>query len=389
MTKRQYKSFQKLTPAPVKITFWKRLDKTLILAAILCSAISTILLYSIWKNEILSSVGSSYYQTQLISCILGVICLLILAAADYQKFIKLWYIYAPVALILVFLTFTSLGYKREGADDQAWLNLGFTTFQPSELLKLAFIGTFALHLSKDEKNMNHPLHMLLLVLHGLFPIGLVGLQGDYGTAIVFSVIFMGMILSAKINWKYVLAAAILIPVMAILAWNFILGDIHKKRILVLLHPGTDPENLEYQQDKGLSALSNGKLSGVGLFAGNDAYVSVPELHNDFMFAQVGQVFGFVGAIVVLILLTFICLKILSNGFHAKNHMGMFLCTGVFSLFYAHCVMNIGMVLKVMPVIGVPLPFISAGGSATVCMYIALGIVISVYSQNKKLILLQK
>lgn len=380
---RQYKSARKEKPERWLPHYLRQLDKSLILAALLCSGLSVLLLYSIWQNDIISSVDASQYRTQLVSCLLGLACLLVISAVDYHKIVRLWFLYAPVTLILTLLCFTSLGHKRAGADDQAWLNLGFIQFQPSEVLKLAFILTFALHLAKDEQNMNRPLHMLLLCMHGLIPTGLIALQGDYGTAIVFAVIFLGMLFSAKISWKYILGFLVAIPVALFAVWNLILGDTHKKRILVLIHPGTDPENIEYQQDRGLEALSNGKIFGVGLFRGEEDYVAVPELHNDFIFAQIGQVFGFVGAMAVIVVLAFLCLKVLYNGYRAKDKLGMFICVGVFAMLFIHCVMNIGMVLKVAPVIGVPLPFLSAGGTATVSMYIALGFVISAYTHNDK------
>ena len=373
---------QEKTPGLIR-RHWKQLDKFLILTVLICSALSTMLLYSIWQNNILSTVSDSQYITQLVGSLIGLVCILLLSIVDYHKIVRLWFIYAPIALILTMLCFTSLGVKRDGADDQAWLNLGFIQFQPSEILKLAFILTFSLHLAKDEKNMNHPLHMLLLCIHGAIPTGLIALQGDYGTAIVFAAIFLGMLFAAKISWKYVIAFLAAIPVALILIWNFVLGDTHKNRILVLLHPGTDPDGLEYQQDLGLNALANGKIFGVGLFAGEDAYVSVPELHNDFIFAHIGQALGFVGAMVVVVLLAFICLKVLGNAMRCNDKMGTLLCTGVFSMLFTHCVMNIGMVLKVMPVIGIPLPFLSAGGTATVSMYVAIGFVVSTYSHNQK------
>ena len=233
---RVYKSTKREKPVSPLVSYWRRLDKPLILAALLCSLLSIILLYSIWQNHIISSVGASYYRTQLLSCGLGMVCLLVLSAIDYHKIVRLWFLYAPIALVLTLLTFTALGHRRAGADDQAWLNLGFIQFQPSEVLKLAFILTFSLHLAKDEGNMNKPLHMLLLCVHGAIPTGLIALQGDYGTAIVFAVIFLGMLFAAKISWKYVLAFLIAIPAALVVAWNFLLGDTHKKRILVLLHP---------------------------------------------------------------------------------------------------------------------------------------------------------
>ena len=344
----------------------------------LCSALSVVLLYSIYINHTLSEIDDDDYIIQLVAVGIGVLSVLVLAAIDYHKIARLWFVYAPIALILVLLTFTSLGYRRAGADDQAWLQLGSITLQPSEILKLAFILTLA----KDEENMNRPLHMLLLILHGCMPIGLVFLQGDYGTAVVFAFIFAAMMLIAHISWKYVLAGMIAVPAALMVAWNFVLGSLHKNRILVLLHPGTDPEGLEYQQDLGLSALASGKLFGVGLFD-SDSYISVPEMHNDFIFSYIGQTLGFVGAMAVVLVMVFLCLRTLANGLRANDRQGMFLCIGVSSMIFTHCFMNIGMVLKVMPVIGVPLPFLSAGGTSTLSMYIAIGMVISVRTHNER------
>lgn len=361
--------------------YWRKLDKSLLLAALLCSTLSVLLLYSIYANHVLAEIDDDYI-VQLMAVGIGVCAVLILAAIDYHKIARFWFIYAPVALILVLLTFTSLGYQRPGADDQAWLQIGSITLQPAEILKLAFILTFSLHLAKDEENMNRPFHMLLLILHGCLPMGLVVLQGDYGTAIVFAFIFAAMIIIARISWKYILAGMIAVPTVLVLAWNFVLGSTHKNRILVLLHPGTDPEGLEYQQDLGLTALASGKLFGIGLFDAED-YISVPEMHNDFIFSYIGETLGFVGAMAVVLVMVFLCLRTLTNGLRANDRQGLFLCVGVSSMIFTHCFMNIGMVLKVMPVIGVPLPFLSAGGTSTLSMYIALGLVISVRTHNER------
>ena len=158
--------------------------------------------------------------------------------------------------------------------------------------------------------------------------------------------------------------------------------LHKNRILVLLHPGTDPMGLEYQQDLGLASLGAGGLFGKGLFGGKD-YVEVPEIHNDFIFAYIGQVFGFVGAIAVIILLAYICIKILNDSRNTMDKLGKLICLGTFAMIFTHCFMNIGMVLKVMPVIGIPLPFFSAGGTALVSMYVSIGMVLSCCAHNNK------
>ncbi len=357
------------------------IDAGLLFAVTLCSVISTVLIYSISHNKLLEGVGSSYWRTQLISMGMGLIAAVIMSFIDYRKLVKLWFIFAPAALILVGLTFTSLGYQRAGADDQAWIQIGSFSFQPSEVLKLAFILTFAYHLSRDEEEMNKPLHMLLLCIHALVPIGIVGLQGDYGTAIVFVFIFVFMICSAKISWKYLVTGPFVAAAGIAAMWFFALDEFHKKRVTILFHPGTDPENIEYQQDLGLMALKSGKIFGKGLFAKSSEYVSVPEMHNDFIFTYAGQVFGFLGSVGILIILTYICLKIFADSRVTRDHLGKFICMGAFGLIFSHCITNIGMVLKTAPVIGVPLPFMSAGGTAMVSMYTIIGIVLSTYSQR--------
>lgn len=357
------------------------IDAGLLFAVTLCSVISTVLIYSISHNKLLEGVGSSYWRTQLISMGMGLIAAVIMSFIDYRKLVKLWFIFAPAALILVGLTFASLGYQRAGADDQAWIQIGSFSFQPSEVLKLAFILTFAYHLSRDEEEMNKPLHMLLLCIHALVPIGIVGLQGDYGTAIVFVFIFVFMICSAKISWKYLVAGPFVAAAGIAAMWFFALDEFHKKRVTILFHPGTDPENIEYQQDLGLMALKSGKIFGKGLFAKSSEYVSVPEMHNDFIFTYAGQVFGFLGSVGILIILTYICLKIFADSRVTRDHLGKFICMGAFGLIFSHCIMNIGMVLKTAPVIGVPLPFMSAGGTAMVSMYTIIGLVLSTYSHR--------
>ncbi len=355
-------------------------DRGLILACMICSVISCIMLYSIAQNELLERCDFRTFRTQVIASVMGMIMVSILSVIDYNKIIRLWWIYAPVALGLVGLTFTSLGYRRSGADDQAWIAIGNFYLQPAEVLKLAFVLTFSYHLAKVEENMNQLGNMFLLCLHAAVPIGLVAKQGDYGTAIVFVVIFLAEMFSAKIAWRYILLAIISLPAVGILAWNFLLSDMHKNRILVILHPGTDPENLEYQQDLGISALANGQIFGIGLHS-EKGYVTVPEMHNDFIYAYSGQAWGLVGALLILFLLTYICLKVLTDSLYVKNYQGKFICIGIFGMIFSHCFLNIGMVLKVMPVIGIPLPFMSAGGTAVVCMYTAIGIVNSTRCHN--------
>lgn len=359
------------------------IDLGLLFAVTLCAVIGVLLIYSIAASGISEGegVGARYWQIQLVAMGLGIVVAIAISYIDYRKLVKLWWIFIPLSLAFVSLTFTALGVEREGADDRAWIQVFGISMQPSEVMKIAFILSFAYHLSRDEEDMNKPIHMLLLLAHAAVPVGVVVLQGDYGTAIVFAAIFTFMLISADISWKYLVAAPFAAAAAIAVMWFNFLSSFHKERILILFHPGTDPENIEYQQDLGLVALQSGGVFGKGIFAGLKEYIYVPELHNDFIFAHAGQVFGFVGAIGILIILAYICLKVFADSRITRDRLGRFICMGAFGLFFTHCVMNIGMVMKTAPVIGVPLPFISGGGTAMASMYAIIGLVLSTYSHR--------
>lgn len=364
-------------------SFWSRLDWLLLTLVTLCAGTSVVLLRTLWTQNITDKVDANDWIVQLISLGLGIAGCIVVSAIDYHKLARFWFLYAPVALGLCALTFTSLGYGREGADDRAWIDLGFVQLQPSEVLKLAFLLTFSLHISKVKDRLNQPMHLFLLLMHAAIPAGLVAAQGDYGTAIVFAAMTVFMLFTAGLSFWYLLGGAALLPLVFWFVWTYAFGDVHRRRIRVLLNPGSDPQGLEYQQDLGLRAIRTGKLFGLGLDAGSDAYVTVPEMHNDFIFSFIGEALGFVGAIAVIVILAALCLRIFRDSRLAKDPMGRTICMGVFAIMFTHGLMNLGMVLKVMPVIGIPLPFFSAGGTAMVSMYLCIGLVISAYTHNRK------
>ena len=359
--------------------FFKRIDHLLLLMVTVCAGVSVVMLKAMWDRQITNEVDENDWIVQLIALGIGLTGCVIVSAMDYHKLAKFWFLYAPAALGLVALTFTSLGYGREGADDIAWIDLGFIQIQPAEILKLVFLLTFSLHISKVAKRINQPLHLILLGMHAAVPMGIVAIQGDYGTAIVFAAMTVTMLFAAGLSLWYFLGGLVLSPIAVWVLWTYVFGDVHRNRILVLFNPGTDPLGLEYQPDLSIKALKAGGLFGLGLNA--EGYVNVPEMHNDFIFAFIGEAFGFVGAVGTVVILSAITLRIFADSRAAKDTMGRTICMGVFAILFTHAVMNIGMVLKVMPVIGVPLPFFSAGGTAMVSMYICIGLVISAYTHN--------
>ncbi len=365
-------------------TYIQRIDKILLLLVCAISGFAVYLLYTLYQNEISPSVSSGQYLTQLIASSAGLVVALVIAAINYKFIAKLWFIYAPTALIMTALLFTSLGVQNEGADDIGWLNLGFIQFQPSELLKLAFILSFAYHLSKVEDRMNEPIHFILLCIHGGVPTLLIVLTGDDGSAMVFLFVFLCMIFAAGLSWKYLLFFGAVTPVGIYVLWNYIMQPHQQQRFQVLWDTAMQEEEalgIYMQQRLGKIALGSGGLTGQGLSGGH--YTYVPEIHNDFIFSYIGMTMGLLGCLLVIGLLAALSLKILSSASAAKDLLGRSICVGVFALILFHSVINIGMVLGVAPVIGIPLPFFSAGGTSVACLFVAIGLVLSVGVHNTK------
>ena len=363
----------------------KNLDKAMLALCAIMSVFSVFLLYTMNVSGISAQVTGRQWRINALAAAVGIAAAMVISAIDYKFIARIWFVYAPITLILVLLLFTPLGRGVEGADDIGWLNLGFMQFQPSELLKIAFILTFAAHLSKVGSRLNEPLNMLLLCAHGAVPVFIIMKQGDDGSALVFISIFVIMLFAAGISWQYIIAALIAVPALIWFAWNYLMQPYQIKRIQILWDTQMQQDEIlgiYMQQYLGKKALGSGGITGLGLF-GSDNYTYVPELDTDFIFSYIGMTLGFVGCLLTAVMLAVICLKCLSVASAAKDTLGRLICIGVFAVFFSHSIINIGMDLGVMPVIGIPLPLISAGGTSAISMYAAAGLVMSVYSHRHK------
>ncbi len=315
---------------------------------------------------------------QFLSLCLGIGAAMVISAFDFETFIKRWYIVAAVGVIPVILTFF-IGFAPEGTDDKAWLDLGITTFQPSELLKICFIVTFAAHLSAVKPNINKLKYLIPVCIHGAAPVLLIHFQGDDGTALVFAVMVLCMLLSAGVSWKYFLAAGSAVVVASPIIFFLIMNDEQRARIINVFNIEADIQGQTFQQYRGRMALANGGLTGQGLFDGTLTSVGgVPEGQNDFIFVSIGEELGFLGCMAVLILLAAICLRALNIARICVKDSGKLICVGFFGMVFAQIIINIGMCVALMPVIGVTLPFFSAGGTSLLCLFLGVGLVMSVY-----------
>lgn len=361
------------------LDYLKNIDKIL---PLICLALIGFEIFLMNSMVTTGFINEETFRTQVLACILGILVGIVISAIDYRFFSKIWFVIAPVAVILQLLLFTPLGVQRD--DDIAWLDFGFITIQPSEILKFVYIITLATHISKLGENINSPKHLILVCIHGLAPAALIIVQGDAGSALVFVFMFICMLFMAGISWKYMLAGIATVPVVTLLAWNFVMQDKHKIRFLILFDKDLqEAEKLGkfYQQYNGTIVLGSGQLTGLGF--NQEHYHETPELSTDFIFAYIGMTLGFIGCMAVVIMLALLCLKLLSNASGAQTQLGKLICVGVFAMIFFHCVINIGVVLCVVPVIGIPLPFLSRGGTAIIMVNACIGLVLSVSAHKEK------
>lgn len=357
--------------------FIRETDKIMFLLCVFATGYGSLAVYSATRH--LGSMRPLFIQ--LIGMFVGIACAVVISAIDFDKLSKRWYLFVPLGIIPVILTFF-IGWAPEGTDDKAWLDLGFTTFQPSELLKICFIITFATHLSKVKPNINKLKYLLPVCLHGAFPVVLIHLQGDDGTALVFAIMVLCMMWAAGVSWKYFVAAFGSVAVCSPVIYFVIMNDEQRARLVNMFDIESDIMGATYQQYRGRMALANGGFSGQGLFNGTLTQTGgVPEGQNDFIFVSIGEELGFIGCMAVLILLAAICLRAINIARNCTKQNGKIICVGFFGMLLAQIVINIGMCIALMPVIGVTLPFFSAGGTSLICIYLGVGLVLSVYKHR--------
>ena len=365
--------------------YFSCVDKWMLFVCISVSVFGILIQYTLVNSSLAGTLGVSNrtYLVQIGASALGIIAAVIISNIDYHFMAKLWKLYMPVSVFLVILTFFIGVQVDEYIDDKAWLKLPFgLTFQPAELLKICLIMSFAYHLSKVKDQLNQPLNVLLLCLHGGLPVLLIHFQGDDGTALVVAAISLVMIFAAGLDWKYIISGfAVAVAALPII-WQYLFTDTQRNRFLSLyLEEYADPLGIGLQQRYSDISIGLGQLLGKGLF--KEDYWYVPNMHNDFVFAFIGQATGFVGAMFVVALLMGICFRALFSARTALDPLGAYICYGFFAMFFFQCFVNIGMCVSVIPVIGITLPLLSAGGTSILIIYLGVGLVLSVHLHRRR------
>lgn len=259
------------------------------------------------------------------------------------------------------------------------------SLQPSEFAKIVLIITIAriIDYFKQKGTLNKPLNILLLFLVIALPTLLIIKQPDYGTAMVLLVTVALMLFVGGIKWRYIISAILAVAIVVPLAYNYVLPEHAKKRIDVFLNPSLDPRGAGYNIIQSKLAVGSGQLWGMGLFNGNQTQLGIlPMKTTDFIYPVISEEMGFVFSSLVIILFVALLIRIINIAKTAKDSFGGLLCIGVFAMIFAHFVENIGMSMGLLPITGIPLPFISYGGSSMLTNMIAIGLVMSVACRRK-------
>ncbi len=361
--------------------YFRETDKILLSLSIFASLYGCLMVLS--STRYTGSMRAFFVQLAALAVSLS-IAVAISVLIDYNTLVKWWFIPAALALILVGLTFV-IGYAPAGTDDKAWIKLPMgMSFQPSELLKIAFTITFAKHVSAVGERVTSFGNTLLLCLHGAVPVMLIHIQGDDGTALVIAIIFICMLLASGIKMRYFAIAGALAAVALPFVWFFVMNNDQRNRFMILFNPEADLYGKGWQQWRARIAMANGGFFGKGYLKGDFVQNgSVPKGYNDFIFASTGEELGMLGLLVIILLLAAICVRILFVAHHSKDKQGMIICVGLFGMLAAQSIMNIGMCVSLLPVIGITLPFFSAGGTSLLANFIGIGLVLNVYMHRNR------
>lgn len=295
----------------------------------------------------------------------------------FAKWSKYFYAFILVLLGVVLVI-------GRGPGVRSWIDIGIIDIQPSEHAKLILIIFLARILSDKKSRLENRFTAIIMPLVYTFVlVGLVSLQPDLGTAMVLVAILLGMLFVAGTGWRYLFflvgAGLVLMPIM----WHF-LKDYQKMRLIVFLNPGADPLGAGYQLTQSMIAIGSGWLWGKGLFEGSQARLMfLPEQHTDFIFSVLGEELGFVGAVVLLVVYMVIIYRIFWISSRAMDSFGALVCSGVAFMLVFQIMVNIGMAIGIMPVTGLPLPFMSYGGNSLLVNCLSIGLVINIGMRRHK------
>ena len=350
-----------------------RLDPVLLLLLLLLALFGSLVLYSASGSD------QAAVLRQLTRILVAVLLLVAVANIPLRMLrkISIWLYLGGVGLLVAVMLFGEVG---KGA--QRWLDLGFIRFQPSEILKLAVPMIVAAYLAPRVL----PVGIKELVVSSvlvLIPVVLIARQPDLGTAILVGSAGFFVLFLAGVRWRVMISLGVLLSAMAPLLWKFALHEYQRKRILTLLDPESDPLGSGYHIIQSKIAIGSGGTYGKGWLNGTQSQLDfIPERSTDFIFSVFGEEFGFFGSVVLILIYLAIIFRGLYIAAHANENFGRLLAGALSMTFFVYLFVNTGMVAGMLPVVGVPLPLISYGGTSMVTLMMGFGLIMSIRSAKR-------
>ncbi|MCI0370494.1 MAG: rod shape-determining protein RodA [candidate division NC10 bacterium] len=345
----------------------------IILAAFLLAGLGILSIYTATATASLS-LKQHLYLRQATWFVVGAMLLLAVVTINYRttgRFAYLFYGLAIFSLLLVPF------FGRVGLGAQRWIKLGFLAFQPSEVAKVALVLCLARYFEDRKERVTAPRTMGGAALLTLVPALLVVRQPDLGTALILLAVGVSLMLLVGVRLRVLVPVGVGLLALAPIVWTF-LKAYQKRRLLVFLNPNLDPLGAGYHVAQSKIAVGSGELLGKGFMAASQSQLNfLPENHTDFIFAVLAEQWGFLGSLAVLVLFYFLIIRGLEISMEAKDLFGSLMAFGITTMIGLQALLNIGMVLGVMPVVGIPLPLVSYGGSSMVMTLTAIGLLVNV------------
>ena len=360
---------------------YKKFDYILFLTTLLLCGYGIVMIYS----ATLSTESMSFVKTQGIATGLGLITIIILVLIDYEFLGKLYIpIYVLSNLLLVAVLIWGFGDKPGEWGARSWLKLGPVAFQPAEFAKIGLIISLAKFIDNNKEDLNEPFTLLKVLAFAFLPVILILKQPDAGTAMVFIFFIAAMLFIAGVKWKYI-GYAVLIGLLSLPVLWFKLDKYQKNRIFNFLDPERDTSDTGYQAMQGKIAIGSGKVFGRGLFQGvQTQYNYIPEKRTDYIFAVLVEELGLLGGLGLILLYFILITRFIKIANKSKDLFGSLIVVGMAAMLLFHIWENIGMTIGLMPITGIPLPFMSYGGTFQLSNMICIGIALSVGVHREEL-----
>jgi rod shape determining protein RodA len=372
----------------------RHLDPVLLVVTALLTVIGFFLLYSA-THQTLTQDGLDPFlrvNKQIVTAVLGVVILLVTAVFDY-RYLKVYagFIYGASVLSLILVRIPGLGSTDATGTAQRWFQIGGLQITPSEFTKIAMIVMLAAMLSELKHVVPTVQDLVRVLVAAAVPLLLVFIQPDIGTSIVLVAIVVGILLVAGTRVRDLAILGVVSLVLLVGAFQLgVIKDYQVARLTVFLdakageHSESDLASAAYNLRQAEIAVGAGGLTGRGYLGGTQTNLDyVPEQHTDFIFTVAGEEFGFVGAMAVLALFAILLWRAIRIAFLAKDQFGTLLAAGVASMFAIQMFVNVGMVIGIMPITGIPLPFVSYGGTSMLVCFAAIGILLNVHMRRFK------